>query len=475
MNSLKRQAGKARRYEELKNELDSQLRTALTGRYYLLAREAARVAAELQQAALESQRLQAEVEAGEKELAAARERGYQTEAELTEARKRLAEVRVEIERTRGLIDSQARQVAGIEQRLQDGETETGQLSERLQALEQEREHFDVSFAEIHAAAEQARERLQAKTADRDTLQNQLRERERDLESSRQQVVRLLGEVSGLRNQLGQIDAYLASIDRDTARVRKDEESASAELQTLEVSRTEFGERLAARQLALESLAERRARIDAESQEKRQAVQQTRRDLDALNSETQGLRARRDSLAQILQHRSYANTSVKRLFTAIEQNQAQGLKPVGVLADFIELKDRASSAPPKSSSTKSWNTSSCATGARPSVASSFCGPNSTAVPPSWSNPILRTISPMFTSRPSPSRPSVLKPASPVACAKAFDSPTGSPMPRRVAAAPRALLSRRVARLCRAIGVSIPGFVFPPRRRSLLPRPRRDGRQ
>jgi chromosome segregation protein len=247
-------------------------------------------------------------------------------------------VRVEIERTRGQIDSQARQVAGIEQRLQDGETETGQLSERLQELEQEREHFNVSFAEIHSAAEQARERLQAKTADRDTLHNQLRERERDLESSRQQVVRLLGEASGLRNQLGQIDAYLASIDRDTARVRKDEESASADLESLERSRTEFGERLAARQLELESLAERRSRIDAESQEKRQAVQQTRRDLDALNSETQGLRARRDSLAQILQHRSYANTSVKRLFTAIEQNQAQGLKPVGVLADFIELKD-----------------------------------------------------------------------------------------------------------------------------------------
>ena len=107
----------------------------------------------MQQATLESQRLQAAVESGEKELAAARERGYQTEADLTEARKRLSEVRVEIERTRGLIDSQAKQVAGIEQRLQGGETEIGQLTERLQTLEQERENFNASFTEMQAAAE----------------------------------------------------------------------------------------------------------------------------------------------------------------------------------------------------------------------------------------------------------------------------------------------------------------------------------
>jgi chromosome segregation protein len=338
VNSLKRQAGKARRFEELKNELDGQLRLSLTGRYHLLAREAARVEGELRQATLESQRLQAAVGSGEKELAAARERGYQTEAELTEARKRLAEVRVEIERTRGLIDSQAKQVASIEQRLQGGETETGQLTERLGMLEQEGEGFSATFSQMQAGAEIARQRLQAKTAERDTLQNQLREREQHLESSRQQVVRLLGEASALRNQLGQIDAYVAAIDRDTARVQKDEESARAELERLEASKAEFAQTLADRQSELESLAGRRARTEAELQEKRQAIQHTRRDLDALNSETQSLRARRDSLDQILQHRAYANTSVKRLFAAIEHNQVPGLKPVGVLADFVDLKD-----------------------------------------------------------------------------------------------------------------------------------------
>ena len=338
VNSLKRQAGKARRYQELKAELDAQLRLALTGRYYLLAQVAERVADQLQKAVQECQELDAAVEAGEKSLATAREQAYQTEADLTESRKRLAEVRVEFERAKGQIDSQAKQVGSMEQRLQQGETEITQNGERLKSLEQERENLRASFAELQKAGVESRERLQSKTAERDELQNQLRERERGLESSRQQVVRMLGEVSALRNQLGQIDAYLASMDRDTARVGKDEEGASAELERLEGLRTEVGQKLAERQMTVESLSTRRKQVDADLQGKRQASQQTRRDLDALRNETQRVRARRDSLDEILQHRAYANSSVKRLFTAIEKNQAKGLKPVGVLADFIELKD-----------------------------------------------------------------------------------------------------------------------------------------
>jgi chromosome segregation protein len=338
VNSLKRQAGKARRYQELKTELDDQLRFALTGRYFLLAREAERVSAQLQQAARECQELQTAVEAGEKSLTQAREQAYQTEADLTESRKRLAETRVNVERTRGQIDSQAKQAASMDQRLQQGEAEIGQLSERLKTLEQEREHLRASFAELQKAGVEARERLQTKTAERDELQNQLRERERGLEASRQQVVRMLGEVSALRNQLGQIDAYLASMDRDTARVGQDAESASTELERLEGLRTEAGLQLAERQQSVDSLATRRKQVDEDLQARRQAALQTRRDLDTLRNEAQRVRARRDSLDEILQHRAYANSSVKSLFTAIEKDRAHGLKPVGVLADFIELKD-----------------------------------------------------------------------------------------------------------------------------------------
>lgn len=336
VNSLKRQAGKAKRFEELKADLDTQLRVALTGRYILLEREAVRVGRDLSEASSLYQQFHASVSQEEQALAAARESFYQLEADLTETRKRLSEVRVEAERTRGQIESQARQIGSIDQRLQQGETETEDLARRLETLEQERTHLAAQLEQLQQQSADARQRLAAKNEEKDVLQNQLRERERTLEQARQQVVRLLGEASSLKNQLAQIDSLLAAIERDTTRVRRDEETAQADLERLEAAKADLAARLAARQGELEAVQERRAQVDEDLHARRAAAQETRRQLDALKTETSHLRARRDSLEEILSHRAYTTESVKRLFTAVERGQADAFKPAGVLADFVDL-------------------------------------------------------------------------------------------------------------------------------------------
>ena len=49
-----------------------------------------------------------------------------------------------------------------------------------------------------------------------------------------------------------------------------------------------------------------------------------------------MKARKDSLEEVLAHRSYTTESVKRLFAALEKGKAQDLRPQGVLADFVEV-------------------------------------------------------------------------------------------------------------------------------------------
>lgn len=338
VNSLKRQASKARRFEELKGELDKHLRSALTGRFLLLEREAARVAVELSQATHQFNELTATVKAGDDAVKQARERFYQTEASLTAARQRLSETELDAERTRGQIEAQARQIAGFESRLNQGETESAQLGERLAQLRREREQLAESLAALQAQADEARTRMNAKNTEREQAQQALREQERALEVSRQAAVRLLGEASALRNQLAQIDSHLAALDRDTARLRSEEQSAASDLERLHASRQELGEKLGARQRETEAVTSRRREAEAELQQQRNTLTETRRQLDALRTETSRLRARRDSLEEILSHRAYTTESVKRLFTAVEHNQAPGFTPAGVLADFVELTD-----------------------------------------------------------------------------------------------------------------------------------------
>jgi chromosome segregation protein len=338
VNSLKRQASKAKRFEELKNELTAQLKFSLAGRFSLLEREAKRVSGELEQAAKLYQEIHLKVEEEEKALHEAREAAYRTEAELTENRTRLSTLQLDAERARGQFESQSGMIARIEERLAQGEQENENLAQRLASFEEERKTLAASLEELAAEAAEARERMTAKNAEREALQVQLAERERGLDAARQLIVRLLGESSTLRNQVAQIEGYLASLERDTSRVKKDEETASLDLHRLETVKQDLSDKLSGRQMELESTADQRKRVEADLAERRQASQHARQELETLRSETSRLRARRDSLEEILSHRAYTTESVKRLFTAIERGEAGGVQPAGVLADFVELTD-----------------------------------------------------------------------------------------------------------------------------------------
>ena len=335
-NSLKRQAAKARRYGELKTEMVGALRLALSGKYRMVEREAAKTALDLNAAAAELRDLSEQVTQREAAQAKLQEHAYQTEAELTEARRVLAELRVEAERTRGRIQNQANQIGTIEQRLTGGEAETQQLEARFVQLQLELDEHGKKVAELEGQTETARRALAIKDEERLRIQGELRERERVIESSRQQVLRLLGESSQLKNQLAQIDQYLVGVDRDVQRIKRDEEAASAEMDRLGSMKEELSERQAKRQLELQSTQERREHVEEELASRRSAAATTRVNLDQLRNVTSQLQARRDSLEEILSHRAYTTESVKRLFTAVERGEAHDLRPAGVLADFVEV-------------------------------------------------------------------------------------------------------------------------------------------
>jgi chromosome segregation protein len=340
VNSLKRQASKARRYEELRGEMIAHLKQAVAGRFRMLEKEAARLGEELNHAQAAAKELAEQVETQEREHAATQESCYRIESDLTAARARVAGLNVDGERTRGRLELQARQIGSIDEKLSAGETEAQDLESRLTREQSELAWYAGNAERLETEAAALRERLSAKTSERDALQNELRQRGQALESARAQVLRLLGEASTLRNQLAQIEEYLAAIERDSLRLRKEEESASAEMARLDQVKEELSNRLSARQLELESLADRRARLEGSLKEKQGQVVAARGRMDDARGALSRLKARRDSLEEILSHRSYTTESVKRLFTSIEKGGFEGLRPSGVLADFVELADPA---------------------------------------------------------------------------------------------------------------------------------------
>ena len=122
-----------------------------------------------------------------------------------------------------------------------------------------------------------------------------------------------------------------------ARSTREEQVAAAEIERLEAARKQLSETMAQRQLELEAVTGERHRTEEELAERRQRGGRTaRRNRRAEERSVREIRARKESLEQVLAHRTYTTESVKRLFAALEKGKAEDLKPLGVLADFVEV-------------------------------------------------------------------------------------------------------------------------------------------
>ena len=336
MNSLKRQAAKARRYEDLKAQMCAQLRLTLAARHRVLEREATRIAVDLNLASAHLESLGKQVAEKERSHEAAQQAVFSLETELFQARQRLAQLQVTAERVSGQLDSAGQQAAAIEDRLKHGAEEAERLQVRCRELASELAAQRSALGALEQEEADLRQKADSKARERSELEGQLTEAERAIESARQSVLRLMSEAASLRNQLVQMDEHLAAIERDAARARKEEQSASSDLEWLEQSERELCRKAQQRQQQLEELAQKRRNVEEALLEARRQAEEARRQQERLRADFSDLRARRDSLEEILSHRAYTTEAVKRLFTAVERGQGGSFSPLGVLADFLEV-------------------------------------------------------------------------------------------------------------------------------------------
>ena len=336
VNSLKRQASKARRYGELKQDLDARLRVVLASRHKTLSEEIEKTTADLEAASAELKQATDNVDLSEQARQQLQAECYAVEERLTQARKQLSELNVESERTRGKLEAHVRESAAIEQRMAQGETEVQSLDGRIEACSGERETMGATVHELEEAISTARTALLEKNQVREQLQARVREHERMIEQERMIVLKLLGETSNLKNQLAQMDEFLAGIARETSRVSREEQAASTEIERLTGLRAQLSQTIEQRQMELETVTGERRKTESDLAGQRKAATDLRNEADQIRRDVSHLQARKESIQNVLQHHSYTGESVKKLMAALEQGRAGEFKPHGLLADFIEV-------------------------------------------------------------------------------------------------------------------------------------------
>lgn len=336
MNSLKRQASRARRFEELKKQRDENLSVLLAARYHDLHRRVVLGERELAAADMQYGQRNARVEELEEALRTSREYRQAAEEELEQQRTELSHLTVEIERIRSRVKEQARTVVETGQRMEQNKAEIVRLDQRLAAFD---EQFGVEQSALEQVAGQVRDlrdKLQDKSDQVRKQQSLLGEAEQQQEEKRRLVLNLLGRTAAHRNELAKIDEFQAGNQRQLARIEEEKAAAETELGQLRLRRDEIRQTIEKRQAELDDLTERRTKILTEIANLKTSIEQRRDEAERLRDELSRLRARRQSLEEILSHHAYTTETVKNLFGLIEKQPADNFRPIGVLADCIEV-------------------------------------------------------------------------------------------------------------------------------------------
>ncbi len=337
--SLKRQASKARRYAELREEMRGLMRTVLASKARQLESETERLEsllAELVTAESAKAAATRELEAEQEQLDV---RNYELENELRQLHNLLNQSTLELDRAENRIAFNREQEAQIAARVSQLAAEIGQAEQQAALVEARVTSHRESVGNLRAESVRLDSHLQdfARQIEADAIEqaalDQLIANLRDAASrSGEDSVRAQVESMQAEDLAARISAEHAQ--RESIRARFESEAK----QKAELVHTAESNHHAAESSAL-ALAAQVGHTQQALAALRNSHQEAAQRNEKVREELSAARARRGSLEQILNDRAYTAEAVQKLFSAAGGSEARGFRAVGVLADYAEVEEQ----------------------------------------------------------------------------------------------------------------------------------------
>jgi chromosome segregation protein len=242
LNSLKRQAGKARRHKELADLLSTAKRTLYKGRIVASQLEEEHATAGLADAQARESELAAQLGSDESELAETRTVHTDRSHRASKVREEIAGLAGDVERLRSFLQQSETNLGDLVQRIdgaraqidtlaQEGAEQQAALDEKTQQLESTRAERN-RFREIADQVER----------DRQEKADAVRQQERSLADARESLMRTIARISESRNQVHQIEIavekcefYLTKLTESARRAAESRDGALLSMQEWEQS------------------------------------------------------------------------------------------------------------------------------------------------------------------------------------------------------------------------------------------------
>jgi chromosome segregation protein len=337
--SLKRQASKARRYAELREQMRGLLRIVLASKAQHVDSEAARLEKLLHEMGSAEEREARSVQDLEAEQERLSARTYELDADLRRIQNLLGQAAIDVDRAENRIIFNREQTAQLESRairvaveIEQAERTAEDLTARITAQREAVIALREQTAELEAILRENAERTSGSTAEQQALEARIEE------------LRVLASRSVEDSAREQ--AEVAQAMEAAARHSAAEEQRALAMQAIEVERTAVAARVdgAENSFAANSLRAQElgtnvrdaqsllAQLRRNQQETSEQIKFTR---EALSAE----RARHASIEQVLNDRAYTADAVQKLFNANGEAASKGFRAVGLLADYAEVQEQ----------------------------------------------------------------------------------------------------------------------------------------
>jgi len=336
LGSLKRQAAKARRYSEIREQMRGIVRQMLAGKARELEAEAERIASQLQEFAAAETQHASSIQQREGEQDRLSHRNYELDTEIRQNQNQLNLTALEADRAEnkiafntqraGELDGRRTQIAAdlssLSAQTVDWQTRDLSQKQNVSLLREEASGLASRVIELQL---QAQSRM-TEISDSEARIESLRKAASHAGDS---LLRLHGEQKQAEEALlhqGEALRKRESAEHDllevSIRLRADAEDAAHVLESA------HGQLSACKQTALEF----QSKLNALRIERDDRARQS----ETLRDSLAGVRARHATLTQILNDRSYTADAVQKLFAANERGAGQDFRAVGVLADYAEV-------------------------------------------------------------------------------------------------------------------------------------------
>jgi chromosome segregation protein len=338
LGSLKRQAAKARRYSEIRDQMRGIVRQMLAGKARELDAEAERVGKRLEElSAAEAQHAQ-NIQTQESEHDLLNQRIYELDAGIRQNQNHLNLTALEVDRSENRI-------AFNRQRAEELAGRSGQIAAEMtqasaQAAEWESRNSTQREAVVSLRAESTTLTAQVNglAVRAETRSTQIHEAEVRIDALRQcaseagqNLLRLHGEQKQAEEALVHQAAALQKLETNEAallessiQIRDSAERAAYEREAAHAQLSALQQQAAALQTCIADLREQREAAAKEAETLRDSLSATR--------------ARHSTLTQVLNDRSYTADAVQKLFAANERGSGHDFRAVGVLADYAEVEE-----------------------------------------------------------------------------------------------------------------------------------------